>query len=58
MTTFKKAKEQLEKVWIENTMLDCKLNQSKAAIKLGLSRGSLRTKLAKHFGNKYFRNLD
>jgi DNA-binding NtrC family response regulator len=38
------------------TLHVCKFNQSRTAIALGWSRGTLRTKLKHHFGEKYFRN--
>lgn len=45
-----------EKAVLENVMAQVKYNQSKAAKKLGLSRGTLRVKLKEHFGNLYFRD--
>jgi DNA-binding protein Fis len=39
-------------------MHSTKYNQSKAAIKMGWSRGTLRGKLKEHFGNEYFRDSD
>jgi DNA-binding protein Fis len=58
MESYKLAKSELEKVWIEKTMHECKYNQSKAALRLEMSRGSLRSKLAEHFGDKYFRDSE
>ncbi len=58
MSTYAYAKQEFEKSWIERTMQECKYNQSKAAKRLGISRGGLRIKLEKHFGNKYFRDSD
>jgi len=55
-TNYRIAKVEFEKSWIEKTMVTCKYNQSRAAIRLGMSRGSLRTKLKEYFGSKYFRN--
>jgi Fis family transcriptional regulator, factor for inversion stimulation protein len=34
-------------------MEHCKYNQSRAAIMLGISRGTLRTKLRRYFDDKY-----
>jgi DNA-binding protein Fis len=36
----------------------CKYNQSRAAIMLGISRGTLRTKLRKYFDDKYVGSRD
>lgn len=52
------AKIAFEKGWIEQTMKDCKYNQSKAAKRLEMSRGCLRAKLALYFGNRYFRDTE
>ena len=46
----------LEKETLRYVMHAVKYNQSKAAKQMGISRGSLRMKLAKHFGNEYFRD--
>lgn len=46
-----------EKHVIELAMHRCKNNQSVAAKALGLSRGTLRTKLKQYFGDKYFRQV-
>lgn len=35
----------------------CKRNQSTCAKALGVSRGTLRTKLRQYFGNEYFRDI-
>lgn len=56
--TYRSVKAKLEKFWIEKTMNECKYNQSKAANRLGMSRGCLRMKLEKYFGNKYFRDSE
>lgn len=45
--------EQIEQPLFQATMEHCKYNQSRAAVVLGLSRGTLRTKLKKHFGDKF-----
>ena len=56
--TYKSAKAEFEKGWIERVMQECKYNQSRAAIKLDMSRGTLRYKLKEYFGNKYFRDSE
>lgn len=58
ISSYQVAKTELERVWIEKTMQDCKYNQSKAAKRLDMSRGSLRMKLKEHFGNRYFRDSE
>ncbi|MCG8492279.1 MAG: Fis family transcriptional regulator [Sneathiellales bacterium] len=45
--------EQVEQPLFQATIEHCKYNQSKAAEVLGLSRGTLRTKLKKYFDDKY-----
>ena len=45
--------EEVEAPLFQAIMEHCKYNQSKAAIMLGLSRGTLRTKLRKYFDDKY-----
>tara|TARA_B100000749_G_C18124494_1_gene341240 strand:+ start:277 stop:543 length:267 start_codon:yes stop_codon:yes gene_type:complete len=45
--------EQVEQPLFQATIEHCKYNQSKAAEVLGISRGTLRTKLKKHFDDKY-----
>ena len=45
--------EQVEQPLFQATIEHCKYNQSKAAEGLGISRGTLRTKLKKHFDDKY-----
>jgi len=42
-----------EEAVIENAYIRSKYNQSRAARLLGISRGSLRTKLKTYFGDKY-----
>lgn len=56
--SYRVAKTEFEKAWLEKTMEDCKYNQSKAANRLGMSRGCLRMRLEKYFGNKYFRDSE
>ena len=46
--------EKAEKHVIQLAIERCKGNQSTAALALGISRGTLRTKLRKYFGAKYF----
>lgn len=41
---------------LQTVMGMCKFNQSRAAKKLGISRGMLRTLLIKYFDNQYCRN--
>lgn len=57
-TSYTQAKQELEKSWLEQTIKDCKYNQSKTAKVLGMSRGTLRTRLKEYFGNKYFRDSE
>lgn len=45
--------DEVESPLFKVVMEYCKYNQSKAAILLGISRGTLRTKLRKHFDDKY-----
>lgn len=45
--------DEVEAPLLKTVMEHCKYNQSRAAIMLGLSRGTLRTKLRKHFDDKY-----
>ena len=45
--------EQVEIPLLQATIEHCKYNQSKATEILGISRGTLRTKLKKHFDDKY-----
>jgi DNA-binding protein Fis len=42
-----------EEAVIEHAYITSKYNQSRAARSLGISRGSLRTKLKTYFGDKY-----
>lgn len=45
--------EEIEMPLLESVMMHCKYNQCKAAEILGLSRGTLRTKLRHYFDDKY-----
>ena len=45
--------DEVEGPLFKTVMEHCKYNQSRAAIMLGISRGTLRTKLRKHFDDKY-----
>jgi Fis family transcriptional regulator, factor for inversion stimulation protein len=45
--------EEVEVPLFKAVMEHCKYNQSRAAIVLGISRGTLRTKLRKYFDDKY-----
>ena len=56
--TYTETQKAFEKYWLEKTMRECRYNQVKAAKALGMSRGTLRTKLARHFGDTYFKNKD
>lgn len=49
---------ELEKEVLETAIKTSRYNQTKAAKKLGISRGSFRSKLREHFGNKYFSNAE
>ncbi len=56
--TYKEAKKALDKYYFQGTMKECKYNQSKAAKKLGISRGTFRNKLEQYFGSEYFRDTE
>ena len=45
--------EQIEPALFQTVIEHCKYNQLRAARVMGLSRGTLRTKLKKYFGDKY-----
>lgn len=47
--------ELLESKYIEHVFKLVRFNQSKAAERLGISRGTLRTKLVTYFGDKYIK---
>jgi Fis family transcriptional regulator len=46
-------RQELDRITFEATMKMCKYNQSKTARVLGISRGTLRSSLQEHFGDKY-----
>jgi Fis family transcriptional regulator len=48
--------EQIEPALFKSVIEHCKYNQSKAAILLGLSRGTCRMKLKKYFDDQYCGN--
>ena len=50
--------EEIETPLFRAVMEHCKYNQSRAAIMLGISRGTLRTKLRHYFGDKYVGSRD
>lgn len=50
--------EEIETPLFRAVMEHCKYNQSKAAIMLGISRGTLRTKLRQYFDDKYVGSRD
>ena len=45
--------EQMEQPLLQAVIEHCKYNQSRACKALGISRGTLRKKLKKHFDDKY-----
>ena len=45
--------EEVETPLLKAVMEHCKYNQSRAAVILGISRGTLRTKLRHYFDDKY-----
>ena len=45
--------EQIEPALFQTVIEHCKYNQLRAARVMGVSRGTLRTKLKKYFGDKY-----
>lgn len=45
--------EEIETPLFRAVMEHCKYNQSRAALMLGVSRGTLRTKLRRYFDDKY-----
>jgi Fis family transcriptional regulator len=45
--------EEIERPLFRAVMEYCKYNQSRAAVMLGISRGTLRTKLRRYFDDKY-----
>lgn len=50
--------EEVETPLFKAVMEHCKYNQSRAAIMLGISRGTLRTKLRRYFDDKYVGTRD
>jgi Fis family transcriptional regulator, factor for inversion stimulation protein len=50
--------EEIETPLFRAVMEHCKYNQSRAAIMLGISRGTLRTKLRRYFDDKYVGTRD
>lgn len=50
--------EEVETPLFKAVMEHCKYNQSRAAIMLGISRGTLRTKLRHYFDDKYVGSRD
>lgn len=50
--------EEVETPLLKAVMEHCKYNQSRAAIILGISRGTLRTKLRHYFDDKYVGTRD
>lgn len=50
--------EEVETPLFKAVMEHCKYNQSRAAIILGISRGTLRTKLRRYFDDKYVGSRD
>ena len=50
--------EEIETPLFRAVMEHCKYNQSRAAIMLGVSRGTLRTKLRRYFDDKYVGSRD
>lgn len=50
--------EEIETPLFRAVMEHCKYNQSRAAVMLGVSRGTLRTKLRRYFDDKYVGSRD
>lgn len=50
--------EQIEPPLLQAVMEHCRYNQSQAAKVLGISRGTIRTKLKKHFDDKYCGSIE
>ena len=50
--------EEIETPLFRAVMEHCKYNQSRAALMLGVSRGTLRTKLRHYFDDKYVGSRD
>ena len=50
--------EEVEIPLLKAVMEHCKYNQSRAAVLLGISRGTLRTKLRRYFDDQYVGSRD
>ena len=50
--------EEIETPLFRAVMEHCKYNQSRAAYMLGISRGTLRTKLRRYFDDKYVGSIE
>ena len=50
--------EEVEMPLLRAVMEHCKYNQSRSALLLGMSRGTLRTKLRRYFDDKYVGSRD
>ncbi len=55
---YKFVLEEIETPLFRAVMEHCKYNQSRAADMLGISRGTLRTKLRRYFDDKYVGSRD
>lgn len=55
---YKIVMEEIEASLFRAVMEHCKYNQSRAAVMLGISRGTLRTKLRRYFDDKYVGTRD
>lgn len=55
---YKFVLEEIETPLFKAVMEYCKYNQSRAAVMLGISRGTLRTKLRHYFDDKYVGTRD
>jgi Fis family transcriptional regulator, factor for inversion stimulation protein len=55
---YKFVLEEIETPLFKAVMEHCKYNQSRAAVMLGISRGTLRTKLRHYFDDKYVGTRD
>lgn len=56
--TFSDGETLVETPLFRAVMEHCKYNQSRAAVMLGISRGTLRTKLKRYFDDKYVGSRD
>lgn len=50
---FQLVMDEIEAPLLKHILKHCRYNQSRAATMLGLSRGTLRTKLRRHFDDQY-----